>query len=146
MEHVTEVMNRSLVGVTPDTCVREAESVAGRQGVHHLLVLDCDDLVGILSVRDLRRADPAKRVCECMSSPVRTIRASASLAEARSVMCRHAIASGLKSGCSWPKASLQSAPLLLFVALGANRSQHGHPLVPQTFVADVAVALALVRA
>ena len=101
---VCRVMQRSLVGVGPFTPAPEAERVAVSQGVEHLLVLDCDDLVGVASVSDLHRAGSRATVSECMAVPLRTVSASASVEEAAEIMreselgCLPVVAGGLILG------------------------------------------------
>ena len=58
---VQDVMQTKLFTVTPETTLPEALRLTGQRGVRHLLVLDGDRLVGILSDRDLKRvmASPA---------------------------------------------------------------------------------------
>jgi acetoin utilization protein AcuB len=53
---VQDVMQTKLFTVTPETTLPEALRLTGQRGVRHLLVLDGDRLVGILSDRDLKRA------------------------------------------------------------------------------------------
>lgn len=74
---VSEVMTTAVVWVEPDDPVEEALRLA-----LHLLVLDEGTLVGILSRRDLDRAEPGALVADCMSVPVITIRPDATLASA----------------------------------------------------------------
>lgn len=79
---VSEVMTTAVVWVEPDDPVEEALRLAKEHGAHHLLVLDEGTLVGILSQRDLDRAEPGALVADCMSVPVITIRPDATLASA----------------------------------------------------------------
>lgn len=59
--HVSEIMTRELVTVTPDDSVEEAVKLLQRRGIRHLLVLDQNKLVGIVSDRDIKRTlDPRK--------------------------------------------------------------------------------------
>jgi acetoin utilization protein AcuB len=53
---VQDVMQTKLYTVTPETTLLEALRLTGQHGIRHLLVLDGDRLVGILSDRDLKRA------------------------------------------------------------------------------------------
>jgi acetoin utilization protein AcuB len=53
---VQDVMQTKLFTVTPETTLPEALRLTGQRSVRHLLVLDGDRLVGILSDRDLKRA------------------------------------------------------------------------------------------
>jgi acetoin utilization protein AcuB len=53
---VQDVMQTKLFTVTPETTLAEALRLTGQRGIRHLPVLDGDQLVGILSDRDLKRA------------------------------------------------------------------------------------------
>jgi acetoin utilization protein AcuB len=53
---VQDVMQTKLYTVSPATTLPEALRLTAQRGVRHLLVLDGDRLVGILSDRDLKRA------------------------------------------------------------------------------------------
>jgi acetoin utilization protein AcuB len=53
---VRDVMQTSVVTVTPETTLPEATRLASRRGIRHLPVLEDGKLVGILSDRDLKRA------------------------------------------------------------------------------------------
>jgi len=53
---VQDVMQTKLVTATPETTLPEALRLTGQRGVRHLPVLDGEQLVGILSDRDLKRA------------------------------------------------------------------------------------------
>lgn len=87
MTLVAEAMNRSIVTVRPDVRVADAASLAHGAGAEHLLVLDEDNLVGIVCECDLRDAAPGDFVWECMSLPVLTVRPDATLEEAAITMC-----------------------------------------------------------
>lgn len=59
--HVSEIMTRDLVTVSPDDSVEEAVKLLQRRGIRHLLVLEGNKLVGIVSDRDIKRTlDPRK--------------------------------------------------------------------------------------
>jgi acetoin utilization protein AcuB len=59
---IADLMTTKLLTVAPDDSVEGAVRLLQQRGVRHLLVLENDDLVGILSDRDLKRAlDPQKR-------------------------------------------------------------------------------------
>ena len=104
MSAVASVMTRALVGVDQFTPAPEAEKVAVAQGVEHLLVLDCDDLVGVTSVSALHRAGSRATASDCVSLPLRTVRAAASVEEAFEIMresevaCLPVVAGGLILG------------------------------------------------
>ena len=55
-EHdVSELMTRALVSVAPDTSIPEAAGQMVRKGVHRLLVVEDDRLVGLITATDLLR-------------------------------------------------------------------------------------------
>ena len=59
---IAELMTTKLLTVAPDDSVEAAVRMLQQRGVRHLLVLEGNELVGILSDRDLKRAlDPQKR-------------------------------------------------------------------------------------
>lgn len=90
MSRIAEVMSRSLLGVSPSTSASEASRLAFEHGVDHLLVLEGDDLVGVVSAGDLQRAQPLAAVLDCMAAP-RTVSANSSVEEAADLMRRCAV-------------------------------------------------------
>lgn len=80
-----EVIRRSGVAVGPDTTIRAAAEVMERSGVGSLAIVDGEQLVGIVTDRDLVRRGLAlgrpldARVDGLMSSPVLTVDADADL-------------------------------------------------------------------
>ena len=87
---VANVMSRALITVPPQTSRLDAAGVADEEGVHHLLVVDGDDLVGVVCEHDLDLAAPMARVEHCMKVPS-TIDADATLTEAARMMRELAI-------------------------------------------------------
>jgi CBS domain-containing protein len=83
-----EAVRRSGAGIGPERTIREAAALMEQAGVGSLAVIDGDDLVGIVTDRDLvRRAlapglSPEARVDGVMSAPVITISADADLHDA----------------------------------------------------------------
>lgn len=75
----------ALVAVPPSCGCTEAEGFAAHEGVHRLLVVDDDRLVGIVCRCDLERAR-CERVADVMKRDVYVIPASASLGEAAAAM------------------------------------------------------------
>jgi acetoin utilization protein AcuB len=78
---VSEAMNRNVVTVEPDATIESAVALARRTGAGHLLVLDEENLVGILCECDLRDASPGDHVCDRMTVPVLTVRPDTSVEE-----------------------------------------------------------------
>lgn len=80
---IRDVSRRSGVAVAPDRPISEVASVMEVAGVGSVAVVDGDDLVGIVTDRDLVRRGLAKgmhadaRVDGVMSSPVLTVAADA---------------------------------------------------------------------
>jgi acetoin utilization protein AcuB len=91
VDRVLAVMSRPLVTVSPDTEVGDAEWIATDERVHHLLVTERDQLIGIVCVHDLHAADPTALVRDCMSAPVIGIGCTASVHTAADVMRRYQV-------------------------------------------------------
>lgn len=53
---VKDIMNRDVVSVSPTTTLHDAAATMSQKGIHRLLVLDDDKLVGVLSALDIVRA------------------------------------------------------------------------------------------
>ena len=90
-------VRRSGVGIAPDRSIREAAAIMEEAGVGALAVLDGDELVGILTDRDLvrrglaRGLSPEARADSVMSAPVVTIDAGADLHDAFALFRTHAV-------------------------------------------------------
>ena len=82
---IKDALQRSGVGISPDSTIFGAAGVMEASGVGALAVIDNGHLVGIVTDRDLvrrglaRRAPEGARVDSVMSSPVATIPGSANL-------------------------------------------------------------------
>ena len=88
---VSEVMSRAPVIAGLHTTVAEAERLCRATEVHHLLVREGGDLRGIVCSCDLMDAPRNAHLESCMRSPVTTIAATATLADAAHTMRDHAI-------------------------------------------------------
>jgi len=86
MTLVSEAMNRSLVTVPPDAPMADAVALVRRTGAEHVLVMEAENLVGILCACDLRGAPGDEQVCDRMTVPVLTIRPEAPVEEAAETM------------------------------------------------------------
>ncbi|HEX9051822.1 MAG TPA: CBS domain-containing protein [Anaeromyxobacter sp.] len=86
MTLVSEAMNRSVVTVTPDSPLTDAVAIVRRTGAEHVLVMEDENLVGILCACDLRGARPETAVCDRMTVPVLTVRPDAEVEEAAVTM------------------------------------------------------------
>ena len=93
----TDAVRRSGIGVTPERTVREAAAIMEQAGVGSLAVVDGDQIVGIVTDRDLVRRvlapslPPDARVDAVMSSPVVTIDADADLHDAFALFRSHGL-------------------------------------------------------
>jgi CBS domain-containing protein len=92
-----DAVRRSGVGIRPDQTIHKAAVLMEQAGVGALAVLDGDDLVGIVTDRDLVRRGLARglasdaRVKDVMTSPVVTISTDADMHEAFALFRTHAV-------------------------------------------------------
>jgi CBS domain-containing protein len=92
-----DAVRRSGVGIRPDQTIREAAMLMEQAGVGSLAVVDGDELVGIVTDRDLVRRGLARdlagdaRVDGVMTAPVMTISADADLHAAFALFRSHAV-------------------------------------------------------
>jgi CBS domain-containing protein len=90
-------LRRSGIGVAPDRTLSDVAKLMSSSGIGTVAVLDGDDLVGIVTDRDLvrrglaRGLPPDARVDGVMSSPVVTIEADTDLHEAIATFGEHAL-------------------------------------------------------
>jgi CBS domain-containing protein len=95
--HVIDTIRKSAVAIAPHRPIVEAAAVMEAAGVGALGIVDGDELVGIVTDRDLvtrglaRRLSPDARVDSVMSTPVVTIDADADLHDAFAVFRGHAV-------------------------------------------------------
>jgi len=87
MTLVSEAMTRSFTTVPADASAAQAAALASTTGAGHLLVVDEENLVGVLCCDcDLPRAGPGDLVADLMTVPVFTVRPDASLEDAALTM------------------------------------------------------------
>jgi CBS domain-containing protein len=92
-----DAMRRSGVAIRPEQTIRDAAELMGQAGVGSLAVLDGDELVGIVTDRDIVRRSLARggdlegRIDAVMSAPVVTIDADADLHDAFALFRQHAV-------------------------------------------------------
>ncbi len=86
MTLVSQAMNRSVVTVKPEAPLADAVALVRRTGAEHVLVVDEQNLVGILCACDLRGAGPGAQVCDHMTVPVLTVRPDVEVEEAAETM------------------------------------------------------------
>lgn len=56
MPTIEDIMSRDVVCVSPDTALMEIRRLLHERGFHHLLVREDDELVGVISDRDVLQA------------------------------------------------------------------------------------------
>ena len=95
---VSEIMSVGVQTVRPGTPAATARERMRTKKIHHLLVMEGSELVGVLSARDLgrngrRRGDPAQRllVADFMTPRVMTVKPDTSVHRAANVMRGHSI-------------------------------------------------------
>ncbi len=96
-----DIMTKDLVGVTPTSTLKNATSAMSIAGIRHLVVVDDDVLVGVISQRDVlayiarefsRGVNPAVgSVSKFMISPVVTGTADALVTEVANMMIERQI-------------------------------------------------------
>lgn len=92
-----ERIQRSGIAVTPDRKMVEVAKVMERSGIGMVAVIDGDELVGVVTDRDLVRRGMAQdlpadgRIDGVMSAPVLTIDAESDLREAFTVFQMHRV-------------------------------------------------------
>lgn len=133
---VEDEMTTGLVTVTPDATLADAQQLFARHRFHHLPVVEGEELVGILSDRDILRAvspflgtlaergqdleTTTRRVHRVMSRALVTVEGSTSMADAavlmlsKSVSCLPVLAAGRLVGI------LTTRDMLRFVVLGSG--------------------------
>jgi acetoin utilization protein AcuB len=91
---VVERMTRPLVTITADATVKEALSILAEHKKRHLPVLDAEEnLIGIVSEKDLLRAHSDELVEKVMTRDVVTVTEYTTLEEAARTMADHTISS-----------------------------------------------------
>jgi len=89
---VHDIMQSRVITVTPKTGVTEALGLLRTRGVRHLVIVDGDTLVGIVSDRDVKQAGALDErlgrwtVAEIMKRPVITIEPTAPVEDAAQLM------------------------------------------------------------
>jgi CBS domain-containing protein len=92
-----DAVRRSGVAIGPERTITDAAEVMEHAGVGALAIIDADELVGIVTDRDLvrrglaRRLPPDARVDAVMTAPVVTVDAEADLHDAFGQFRTHAV-------------------------------------------------------
>ena len=81
-------MSRTFATIGPDDDLSTARSRLRASQMHHLLVMEAESVVGVLSMRDLAGRKDTMLVREVMTPEVATIEAGASLRRAATLMVR----------------------------------------------------------
>jgi CBS domain-containing protein len=95
---ILDVKGSDVWSVAPDDTVFDALETMAELNIGAVLVLDGDDLVGILSERDyarnvelLERGSRETRVSEIMTAEIRTVGSASTVAECMELMTEHRI-------------------------------------------------------
>lgn len=84
---VADVMRSEIPAIPVDAFMRDAILAMRRGRLRHLLAMDGENVVGVLSERDAGWGDDHVR--DAMSTPVISVRPDASLQEAAALMAEH---------------------------------------------------------
>lgn len=94
---ISEVMSPDVQCVAPSTPIGEARELMTKKRIHHLVVTQGKNLMGLVSARDLGRrvagATAKRTVSDVMSRHVLTIDQSATLGRASFMMRGHSVGS-----------------------------------------------------
>lgn len=85
---VRDMMNRNLILASPGDTVAAVRSKLRTNQLFHLLVMEEDQVVGVVAFRDLAGKPDQTRIDQLMTREVATIDADASLRKAASLMVR----------------------------------------------------------
>jgi signal-transduction protein with cAMP-binding, CBS, and nucleotidyltransferase domain len=98
IRHILEQKGKFIWSIRPEEFVYDALTLMAKKDVGALLVMENDQLVGIISERDyarkiilLGRTSRETKVSEIMSSPVFTIHPDSTIEEAMEMMTRHRV-------------------------------------------------------
>jgi CBS domain-containing protein len=90
---IQDVMTKNVLSIAPGEALSEARTMMKVAAVHHLIVQDKREIVGVLSERDTRKGGANDLVSDFMSddvvtaSPELTIRQAANLLRGRNIGC-----------------------------------------------------------
>lgn len=132
---ITEVMTADVRSVPPTMSAMEAWSLMKAEGIHHLVVMQASDVVGVLSDRDISpqrrrpKIPPTVTVEDLMSRPVftveegETVRKASHLMKGRSVGCLPVTSNGKLVGI------VTMADLLDAIARGDRPEKKARPIL-----------------
>jgi acetoin utilization protein AcuB len=112
-----EIMSSPVETIAPGTRVAEAKAQMKREGIHHLVVGDRNQILGVVSARDMTRAPAGTEVAELMAtrvvtaSPRDTVRDAANRLRGRGVGCLPIVEQGRAVGISSAAASPSTFPV-----------------------------------
>jgi acetoin utilization protein AcuB len=118
---IGDLMTRHVVTTRPSVRIEEARAEMRHHGVHHLVVVEGDVLVGVISERDRHRSHD-DRVRDVMSAPATTatpettIEEAATLLRGQSIGCLPVVERGRCIGI------VTAADLLDWIALGRSQA------------------------
>ena len=101
---IQDVMTSAVIGVSPKTSISEAREKLQANRIHHLVVLEGHDIVGVLSDRDLPDQSDDLSVADVMTrgvatiSPRATLRQAAGKMQGRTIGCLPVINRGKLTG------------------------------------------------
>ena len=88
---IQDVMSKSVISIDPKTAVGVARERLHTDEIDHLVVIDGKRVVGVVSGKDVVRADDQKPVADVMSRHVVTVKPDATLRRAAGIMRGRAI-------------------------------------------------------
>lgn len=91
MFSVGDIMTGDLVTVSPDSSLEQVAALMSQFKVGGLPVIEDDQLVGIITSRDVRRSHPNRLVADAMSREVIVVSPECSLWEAKELLEHHGI-------------------------------------------------------
>lgn len=101
---IQDVMNKTVVTVSPEATVAEARELLHAEEIEHLVVTDGKKVVGVLSDRDLQQGRDDSPVKSVMTknaatiSPDETLRKAAGMLEGRNIGCLPVVSNGKLDG------------------------------------------------
>jgi CBS domain-containing protein len=119
-----EIMSSPLEVIGPKATAAEARARMRRARIHHLVIANGRDVVGIVSERDLDDVEPEASVDQVMSGPVITAPASTTVGEAANILRGQAIGCLPVTERGKPIGMVTVADLLTLLGKG---SIHVHP-------------------
>jgi len=98
VKHLLDTKGRDVISITPDASVYDAVKLMADKGVGSLLVMNGDELKGIITERDYARkvilesrSSEKTRVAEIMSTEVTTVSGEQNVSQCMEVMTRRRI-------------------------------------------------------